>query len=127
MGEAGISQATKACPNAILPAQTVTGKIDQINQVVRESLNEVFLAADMIVERHRAYAQVIRKAPHCHRVWSLAISERERFRENPLVIETFSVQPFSSHRELACHGTETSDFALYTTYIYYAHIPYGSV
>jgi hypothetical protein len=55
------------------------GKVDLIDQMFGEPLDEILLAADMIVERHRADTEVIRKAPHCYCFGSLSISERERF------------------------------------------------
>jgi hypothetical protein len=120
VGKADISQAAKARPNAILPTQAVAGEIDLIDQVIGKSLNQILLAADMIVERHGAYAQVVRKAPHCYGFGSLAVCERKRFGKHPLATKTLSVKPFSSRFGLGCHGTDWAELALH---IYVVYVP----
>src|SRR5215218_2582683 len=75
-------------------------EVDLPDEVFGDAVQKVFLAADVVVERHRADLEVIREAPHGHGLKPLAVEQRERLGEHVFSGERAVPRPARRSRQI---------------------------
>jgi len=75
--ETCISKAPKAGGNAVAPVGLIAIEIDLGSKVLGDAPEQVFLAPNMIVERHWGDAEVVGEAPHRYRFEPFTVHQAE--------------------------------------------------